>query len=85
MRAARALAGIGQRELAARAKVAIGTIRRMESFDSEIQAYAGTIRKVQAALERAGLEFLNDEQPGVRLRKAARPGRLHDKKEDAKQ
>lgn len=67
MRAARGLLGWGQIELATRAEVAIGTIRRMESFDEEVGCQASTLYKVRAALENAGIEFLNDEKPGVRL------------------
>jgi transcriptional regulator with XRE-family HTH domain len=69
LRAARVLLGMEQIELAKRARVGIGTIRRMESFDGEIGARTGTLSLVQKAMERAGIEFLNDQQPGVRLRK----------------
>jgi predicted transcriptional regulator len=69
LRAARVLLGIEQIELAKRARVAIGTIRRMESFDGEIGARTSTLSLVQKTLERAGIEFLNDGSPGVRLRK----------------
>src|SRR5579863_3656199 len=69
LRAARVLLGMEQIELAKRARVAIGTIRRMESFDGEIGARTGTLSLVMRALEKAGIEFLNDGQPGVRLRK----------------
>ena len=59
--------GWGQIELAKRAKVAIGTIRRMESFDEEVGCQASTLYKVRTALEKGGIEFLTDEKPGVRL------------------
>lgn len=59
-----------QIELAQRSRVAIGTIRRMESFDGEVGARTSTLSKVQATLERAGIEFLNDDRPGVRMRVA---------------
>lgn len=68
LRAARVLLGMEQIELAKRARVAIGTIRRMESFDGEIGARTSTLSLVKKALERAGIEFLNDDRPGVRLR-----------------
>lgn len=63
--------GWGQVELAKRAKVAIGTIRRMESFDDIIDCRASTLVKVGAALEKAGIEFLNSDQPGVRLKRVS--------------
>jgi predicted transcriptional regulator len=69
LRAARALVGMEQTELAKRARVAIGTIRRMEGFAGEIGSRTSTLSLVQRALEKAGIEFLNDGQPGVRLRK----------------
>ncbi len=68
LRAARALLGWGQPKLSKAAKVAIGTIRRMESFDGAIQSHTGTLMRVQAALEKAGVEFLDDDRPGVRLK-----------------
>jgi predicted transcriptional regulator len=68
LRAARVLIGMEQIELAKRARVAIGTIRRMESFDGEVGARTSTLSLVKRALEKAGIEFLNDDRPGVRLR-----------------
>ena len=59
-----------QIDLAKRARVAIGTIRRMESFAGEVGSRTETLSKVQAALERAGVEFLGEGRPGVRLRAA---------------
>jgi hypothetical protein len=43
-------------------------VRRMESFDGDVGARMSTLALVQRALEKAGIEFLNDGQPGVRLR-----------------
>ena len=60
--------GIDQIELARRARVARGTVRRMESFDGEVGSRTATLSKVQAVLELAGVEFLGGDQPGVRLR-----------------
>jgi len=68
LRAARVLLGWNQAKLAKAARVAIGTIRRMESFEAAINSQTGTLYSVQQALERGGIEFLNDERPGVRLR-----------------
>ena len=61
-----------QIELAKLSQVAIGTIRRMESFEGEIGARTTTLSLVRRALEKAGVDFLNDDQPGVRLRKTGR-------------
>jgi transcriptional regulator with XRE-family HTH domain len=68
LRAARALIGWEQITLAKRSRVAIGTIRRMESFGGEIGSRTSTLSQVQATLEKAGIEFLNHDSPGVRLR-----------------
>ncbi|CUW39674.1 conserved protein of unknown function [Magnetospirillum sp. XM-1] len=68
LKAARALVGWEQSDLAAAAGVAVGTIRRMESIEGPIRGQHETVMKVQQALEAAGIEFLNHGAPGVRLR-----------------
>jgi hypothetical protein len=65
------LIGWEQVELAKRSRVAIGTIRRMESFSGEIGSRTTTLSQVQAALEKAGIEVLHAGGPGVQLRIAA--------------
>ena len=72
LRAARALLGLDQAELAKRAGVDINTVRNLESKGTEpLGGRVDTLRKVQATLEGAGIEFLNHGQPGVRLSKPA--------------
>lgn len=69
LRAARALAGVEQKWLADKSGVSINTIRNMEARGAApITSGVLTVRKVQGALEEAGIEFLNHGQPGVRLR-----------------
>lgn len=69
LKAARALAGIEQIELAEMSGVAVTTIRKMEWQKGEtLTSGLATIRRVQAALEARGIEFLNHGQPGVRLK-----------------
>jgi hypothetical protein len=71
LKAARALAGVDQLVLANAAKVAVNTIRNMESHGPDpITSGAVTVRNVQSALEAAGVEFTNGGQPGVRLRRS---------------
>jgi hypothetical protein len=41
----------------------------MEGFDGPVGARTETLGKVVSVLEKAGVEFLNDERPGVRLKK----------------
>jgi hypothetical protein len=75
LRAARALLDMDQGTLAKAADVNVNTIRNMEaSKDETISANNQTVVAVQKALERAGIEFLNHDQPGVRL-KPKRGGR----------
>jgi predicted transcriptional regulator len=72
LRAARALLGWSQSELSKKSKVAVGTIKRMEKFDGAVKARTETLGRVIVVLEKAGVEFLNDEQPGVRLKHVPR-------------
>ncbi len=72
IRAARALLGWAQGELSKRSKVALRTIRRMEDFDGPISSRTDTLRKVTGVLEQAGIDFLNDGSPGVRVRPLGR-------------
>jgi predicted transcriptional regulator len=68
IRAARALLGWSQSELSKKSKVALRTILRMEGFDGAVGARTDTLGRVVAVLERAGVEFLDDGKPGVRLK-----------------
>jgi hypothetical protein len=40
----------------------------MEDPESSVSARTETLIKVTATLEKAGIEFLDDERPGVRLK-----------------
>lgn len=67
-RMARAALGLGVRELAAAAKVSIDTVARFERGD---ELKERTVEALQNAFETAGIEFINGDQPGVRLAEAA--------------
>jgi transcriptional regulator with XRE-family HTH domain len=68
LKAARALAGVDQQQVADSAGVNVNTIRNMEARGAKlITSSAVTVRNVQLALEALGIEFLNHSQPGVRL------------------
>jgi hypothetical protein len=41
----------------------------MEGFEGPVSARTETLDKIVAVLERAGVEFLDEERPGVRLGK----------------
>lgn len=73
IRAARALLGWRQDELAKAAKIGLATIARIEQGGGMVQGQFATIMKIQSALERKGVRFLNDENGfGVWLAKGAR-------------
>jgi predicted transcriptional regulator len=80
MRAARALLGIDQKELAARAGVSLPTIQRMEASNGQVRGVVESLMRVVSALEEAGIELIADGAPtmaggrGVRLREPG-PGR----------
>ena len=77
LRAARALIGIDQRQLAALANVSLPTIQRMETSDGNVRGNIDTLTKVVAALEGAGIELIGENSPslhggrGVRLKTSA--------------
>ena len=74
LKAARSLAGVEQSDLAQAAGVHVNTIRKMEwKGAAEITSGADVVRKVQLALEAAGVEFLNHGRPGVRLKRPGPP------------
>jgi len=71
IRAARALLNISQSVLSQWASINVATLKRIEGA-AEIRGTANTIRKIQMALEAAGVEFIpedSDRGPGVRLRR----------------
>ena len=69
LKAARALIAMEQAELARRTGLSVNTIQNMErSAGRPIAGRAANVHAVQAALEGAGLEFLNGDRPGVRLK-----------------
>ena len=71
VKAARALLGWSQEHLAEAAALSSPTIKRLEANDGPLGGRAGTAEKIRIALERAGIEFIdqNGGGPGVRLRR----------------
>ena len=73
LKAARALTGLSQGELAKRARVNINTIYSMEKKGEEtLTSGFDIVTRVAKALEAMGVEFLNHDAPGVRLHKKRR-------------
>jgi transcriptional regulator with XRE-family HTH domain len=71
IRAARALLGWSQAEVATAAGLSIPTIKRAEA-DGNIQVSEDALVTITRALKKAGVEFIaeNGGGPGVRLRKS---------------
>jgi len=74
LRAARALAGIDQRQLAERAGLSVPTIQRMEASGGVIRGNVDSLTRIIAALNEAGIELIDENAVsaqggrGVRLR-----------------
>lgn len=74
MKAARALLGIDQRQLAELAGLSVPTIQRMESSDGNVRGVVDSLMKVVTAFEKAGVELIGEGAisggggRGVRLR-----------------
>lgn len=79
MRAARALLGIDQRQLAELSGVSLPTIQRMEASEGNVRGVVETLTKVVEALDRAGIALLGDNAPshgggrGVRFKEPRPP------------
>ena len=71
IRAARAMLGWSQKELADQAELGFATVQRAERQSGTIVGMIETATKLQSAFEAAGIIFLDAEDgvgPGVRLR-----------------
>jgi transcriptional regulator with XRE-family HTH domain len=73
LRAARALTGLSQAEVAEAAGVSIPTLKRAEA-GGPIKVAEDTIGAIAKALEKAGVEFIaeNGGGAGVRMKKRAK-------------
>jgi transcriptional regulator with XRE-family HTH domain len=60
MRAARALLGIDQRQLAERSGLSLPTIQRMEASDGVIRGNVDSLMKLVDALATAGIELIGE-------------------------
>ncbi len=80
LRAARALLGIDQRELAELSDLSVPTIQRMEASDGVIRGNVDSLMKLAGALDSAGIELIGEgaSSPGggrgVRLKAGAAAG-----------
>jgi transcriptional regulator with XRE-family HTH domain len=60
LRAARALIGMDQRQLAERSGLSLPTIQRMEASDGLIRGNVDSLMKLVAALDAAGIELIGE-------------------------
>ena len=80
MRAARALLGLDQRQLADAAGVSLPTIQRMEASEGQVRGNVDSLVKVVEALDRAGVELITegavsaDGGRGIRLKERSQTG-----------
>ena len=76
LRAARALMGMDQRDLAAASGLSLPTIQRMEASDGVIRGNVDSLMKLISALDAAGVELINEgavsEKGGRGIRLKAR-------------
>jgi transcriptional regulator with XRE-family HTH domain len=77
LRAARALLGIDQKQMANLAGLSVPTIQRMEASEGVIRGNVDSLMKLIAALDAAGIELIaegaisRDGGRGVRLKERA--------------
>ena len=64
IRAARALLGWRQEDIAEAAKISVATIRRIESQEELLTGNVSTLLKIQAAFEQAGIQFIDEDETG---------------------
>jgi predicted transcriptional regulator len=68
VKAARALLGWSQDDLARAAEVSIPTIKRLEALDGPLGGRDETAEKIVTAIESAGVDFFDENGGGVGLR-----------------
>lgn len=77
MRAARALLGMDQRQLAELSGVSLPTVQRMEASSGNVRGVIDTLTKIIDAFDRAGVVMLGENEPspgggrGVRMKEQA--------------
>jgi transcriptional regulator with XRE-family HTH domain len=71
IRAARALLGWRQEDLAKASEVGLATIARIEQGKGVVQGNFSTIVKIQQTLEREGISFIADPTGGIGVRLSA--------------
>lgn len=65
LRAARALLGLDQKQLAKIADLSLPTIQRMEGSDDMIRGNVDSLTKLVTALNKAGIELISENTPST--------------------
>ncbi len=68
IKAGRGLLGWSQEAIAKASGVSIPTIKRLEAAGGNLGGRPVTGEKIVAALEKAGVEFIDGDEPGVKLK-----------------
>lgn len=66
LRAARALLGVGQQELAELSSLSVPTIQRMEASDGVVRCTVDSLMKLVSALDTAGIELIAEGAASAR-------------------
>jgi predicted transcriptional regulator len=75
IKAARALLGWSQDDLAKKSGISAPTVKRLEAVDGDLGGRAETGEALVAALQEAGVEFIAENGGGAGVRIAKRPRR----------
>jgi len=67
LKMARVALGLTVRQVAELTHVSHDTITRLEAGDESLKV--STVKRVRGALEAAGVEFTNGDEPGVKLKR----------------
>lgn len=68
IKAARGLLGWSQEKLSEESGITLGTVKRMEKSDGKVRGNSTNVMDLQAALEKAGIEFIPENGGGVGVR-----------------
>ena len=71
LRAARAMLGLSQAEIAGRSCLSVPTVKRAEA-DVGVRVSDAVRAAITVVLKNAGVEFINGDEPGVKLRRPPR-------------
>jgi transcriptional regulator with XRE-family HTH domain len=69
VKAARALLRWTQEDLASESGIPLRTVKRLEASQGQVKGHSRTVFAIQGSLERAGIVFLNGDEPGVKVRR----------------